>query len=301
MKHWTTFGVILLVAAIAVFMVQHDGVETRVSPAPILYFVADTEQELMRVPVTLTRLSDQEEIQIGNEMAEAATSRFSASDTPESQPVAAYVSSVGSKVAQHAQRILPYRFHYIPDDRFINAFALPGGHVFIGKGLLNLMRTEDELASVLGHELEHIDLRHCVERVQIQTQARQIPLGSVAMIPIELFEAGYRKQQELDADRAGTVLAVSAGYSPQGAIDMFQKFQQVQKAVEAPSEPNQRGAVELPIDLANVVVVQTLQEYFRSHPANSERIAQIERLIRMEHWPTNRPQKPLQIAMQKPD
>src|SRR5207244_13551377 len=50
-------------------------------------------------------------------------------------------------------------FHYIPDPNLINAFALPGGHVFIGRGMLDLMTTEDQLATVLGHEVEHIDLR----------------------------------------------------------------------------------------------------------------------------------------------
>lgn len=302
MKQRTALGVVLLMAAIAVVMVQHGGVTAEVSPAPILYFIADTEQELMRVPVTLTRMSDQQEIDIGNDMAEAAAHHFAAPDTPESQQIGAYVGSVGANVAAHAQRKLPYTFHYIPDDRFVNAFALPGGHVFFGKGLLNLMQTEDELASVLGHEVEHIDLRHCVERVQIETQARQLPLGSVAMIPIELLEAGYTKQQELDADRGGTIIAVSAGYAPEGAIRMFQKFQRLQEAVAArKSEPNQHGPLDLPIDLANIVVVQTLQQYFRSHPPNSERIAQIERLITAEHWPANQPQKPLQVTAQKPD
>ena len=72
------------------------------------------------------------------------------------------MSRVGAKLAHNAHRNLPYKFHYLPDDYLVNAFALPGGHIFIGKGLLNLMDTEDELASVLGHEVEHVDLGHAV-------------------------------------------------------------------------------------------------------------------------------------------
>ena len=59
-----------------------------------------------------------------------------ANDTPENREIAAYISEVGARVAEHAHRKLPYKFHYIPQEEFVNAFALPGGHVFIGKGLL---------------------------------------------------------------------------------------------------------------------------------------------------------------------
>ena len=64
---------------------------------------------------------------------------------------------VGSELATHAHRMLPYKFHYIPNPNFVNAFALPGGHVYVGAGLVSLMDSEDELAALIGHEIEHID------------------------------------------------------------------------------------------------------------------------------------------------
>jgi predicted Zn-dependent protease len=112
---------------------------------------------------------------------------------------------------------LPYRFHYVPERYFINAFAVPGGHVYVGEGLLALMDSEDELAAVIGHEIEHIDHYHCAERVQQQQALRKIPLGELVALPVEIFEAGYSKDQELEADREGTRLSVQAGYSPNGA------------------------------------------------------------------------------------
>lgn len=294
MKHWVGFGVIVSMAVIAVLTVQRGRLTAEVSPAPLLYLVADTEQELMRLPVTLTRISDQQEIAIGDDMARSAASQLRTPDSSEAHEITDYINRVGENVAQHAQRKLPYRFHYIPNDNFINAFALPGGHVFLGKGLLNLMKTEDELANVLGHEVEHIDLRHCVDRVQIEAQTRQLPLGALAQIPVHIFEAGYSKQQELEADRYGTTLAVAAGYSPQGAIQMFQMFQRLQYALEGNRrELEQHGAADLPIDIANVVILRSLQDYFRSHPPTAERIAQIERLTATEHWPKNQTQRPL--------
>jgi len=92
---------------------------------------------------------------------------------------------------------------------------LPGGHVFAGQGLLSLLKSEDALAAVLGHEVEHIDQKHCAERVQTEAHLRNLgPLGHLLGLPVAIFEAGYSKDQELRADRNGTVLAVKAGYSP---------------------------------------------------------------------------------------
>src|SRR5438309_10241930 len=106
----------------------------------------------------------------------------------------------------------------------VNAFALPGGHVFVGGGLLRFMDTEDQLAAVLGHEVEHIDHYHCAERVQVEARLRGIPLSGLIDLPIKFFQQGYTKEQELEADREGTTLAVMAGYSAEGAIRMFETF-----------------------------------------------------------------------------
>lgn len=292
------FGAVLVVAVAALTVSERRSVKAEVSPAPILYFVADTERELTRVPVSLTRISDAEEIKAGDEMARSYLESRHEESAPEYRTISAYVSRVGTRITQHAHRKLPYKFHYLPDDYMINAFALPGGHVFIGKGLLDLMDTEDELANVLGHEVEHVELGHCAERVQIETRLKKLPLGSVAELPIEIFQAGYSKQQELEADREGTKLAVAAGYSAQGAISMFERFQKLQEQWQTYARRGRRqpDVLELPATIANVTVLQTLEEYFRSHPPEQERIAQIEQLIASEHWPRDQKQQPLEVA-----
>ena len=298
MKHWIILAVILLMAAAALVVGERRRVDAEVSPAPILYFVADTERELTRVPVSLTRISDKEEIAIGDEMARNYLEASKKNDTPEQRTIADYVSQIGAKVTGHAHRKLPYKFHYLPDDYLVNAFALPGGHVFIGKGLLSLMDTEDELANVLGHEVEHVELGHCAERVQIEVRLKKLPMGDVANLPIEIFQAGYSKEQELEADREGTKLAVEAGYSAEGAIRMFKRFQKLEtewRRYEA-RRRQQPSVIELPAGIVNQVVLQTLEGYFRSHPPEQERIAQIERLIATEHWPKEQKQQPLQVG-----
>jgi len=214
------------------------------------------------------------------------------SDDPEQQRIQAYVTWVGTSVSAYAHRKLPYRFHYIPEPNMINAFSLPGGHVFIGGGMIALMRDEDELAAVLGHEVEHVDLRHCAERVQFEAQMRKLNLevvGQAVALPISLFKAGYSKELELEADREGTELAVQAGYSPEGAIRMFEAIEQkyrseTQRAANSPQEEAARVALE------------ALQGYFESHPPADERIAQIEQVAAARKWP-EREMRPLQPAV----
>ena len=298
MKRCLALAAILALAIAALIFSERRRVDAEVSPAPILYFVADTERELTRIPVTLTRMSNRQEIVIGNEMARRYLESNRADNTPEYREISAYVSEVGARVAGHAHRRLPYKFHYIPESYFVNAFALPGGHVFIGKGLLDLMDTEDELANILGHEIEHADLGHCAERVQIEDAIHKVPLGSVVQLPVEIFEAGYTKEQELEADREGAKLAEAAGYSAEGAISMFRKFQKLQDEMyRYRTQGSQRRTVlTLPIELGNVVVVQTLEGYFRSHPPEAERIAQMQRLMADEHWPADQKQQTLAVA-----
>jgi len=287
MKRWITFAGIVLLGTASVVVSERRKVDVPPSPAALLYLIADTEQELTRMPVSFTRMSDAEEISIGNQLARFYASSEQREDTPEVSIVQRYVTRVGEQVARDAHRKLPYRFHYLPSPYLINAFALPGGHVYVGGGLLELMDSEDELAAVLGHEIEHIDHYHCAERVQRQQALQKIPLGGLVSLPIEVFEAGYSKDQELEADREGTRLAVEAGYSPNGAVRLFETFGRLYQEYQ--------GKAKTPQDELSQVAQQTLEGYFRSHPLPSERTAQIQKLIASERW-TARPERDLAVA-----
>jgi predicted Zn-dependent protease len=289
MKRWIAFAIIVTLGIAVLVWSERHPVDVRVTPASLVYFIADSEWELSRLPMAASRLSDQEEIDIGNQMARknAWYLKEKSRLTPEEKVVSDYVDRVGATVAARAKRKLPYQFHYIPNMDFVNAFALPGGHVFIGAGLVSLMDSEDELAAVLGHEIEHIDHYHCAERVQTEQRLRRIPLGSLMVIPVSIFEAGYSKDQELEADREGTKLAVWAGYSPLGAQRMFETYDRLyQEYVRRAKSPEEE---------LSTVAIQTLQGYFRSHPLPSERIEQIHKLIADEHWDSKQ-ERDLQIA-----
>jgi predicted Zn-dependent protease len=185
---------------------------------------------------------------------------------------------------------LPYTFTVLPDHNMINAFSLPGGPVYISEGMLDLMMTEDELASVLAHEVEHIDHYHCVERVQVEAKLKDLNLdvlGALLQFPLDFWEAGYHKDEEFEADREGMYLAVQSGYSPYGAVDTFEHFAKLcdEYVIHAQS-PDQE---------LSELAIQSLNGYFRSHPLPSERLAQANRLIAHEHWETRKEQKPFRV------
>lgn len=287
MKRWLLVGALIVAAALALYYSERHKNANHVGPEAVLGAAAETQKEISHPVSQVVLLSDEEEIQIGNSMA-TGYARHSEWNEATDAPIEKYVNAVGRQVAAHAHRALDYKFHYIPSADFVNAFALPGGHIFIGKGLMAVMDTEDELASVLGHEVEHVDHYDCNERVAIEARLENLPLGELINLPIALFQAGYGKEQEMEADRDGTALAVMAGYSPSGAVRMFQTFarldrQYVQKAESPDQEMSQ-------------MAIQTLEGYFRSHPLPEEREQQIESLIASEKWP-QRKEKPLKFHL----
>jgi predicted Zn-dependent protease len=256
---------VLLVAAIA--GAQRRKVDAPASAQSILYLIADGERELTRLPAKFTVMSDNAEISAGDAIA----SQFEAVDpnpSSDDREIQRYVESVGRRVASRTERKLPYRFHYIADRDFINAFALPGGHVFIGAGLIERMDTEDELAAVLAHELEHIDHRHCAERYQLQNALDE---GSPLAIPVAVFEAGYSKSEELEADREGLLLAARAGYSPNGTLQILRTLDRLSHDITVADRTPQGELTR--------VATEILNGYFASHPPTSERIAQAQSLI----------------------
>lgn len=290
MKRWVILIALIGIGVFVLVLNEKRQAGGEVGPRSMLDFVADTLREFAHVPAAAMPLSDREEIYVGDELARRyeAKSPWMAGKMAEESRIEACVQLVGLRVAGRAERKLPYRFHYLPDKNFVNAFALPGGHVFIGLGLLRLMKTEDELANVLGHEVEHIDRRHCAERVQLEMRVRKLPMGGLIALPIEFFEAGYSKAQELEADRQGTTLAVWAGYSPLGAIRMFETYRKLQRDYSSPART--------PGEELSQLARQSLEGYFRSHPLVNERLDQIRTMITDNHWEKLTNERPLEVG-----
>jgi predicted Zn-dependent protease len=281
--------VVIAIAAGGMYYNHKRKTEVEAGPQALTNWAADLGRETSRVPMKVTRLSDAEEIRIGNDMAQQLQNRHTQYQySPTDLAFEQYLNAVGMQIAQRSKRKLTYHFYFIPEDSFFNAYALPGGHVVVGKGLARTMDSEDELAAVLAHEIEHVDRFHCVDRVQVEARVRHIPFGGLVEFPIALMQAGYSKEQELEADREGTFLMVRSGYTAQGAVRLFETFEKL--------DARQGRRASNPVDESARVAVGSISDYFRSHPLPSERKRQVQDLIIHERWPLKQ-EKPLRLTL----
>jgi len=266
-------------------------VTTEITPRPLLYLVADTEREAERIPLALTRVSDREENQIGQELARSYGLMPAVHKEADAQRIAAYVQEVGKRLTVNVKRKeIQYRFFYKDEPGFVNAGALPGGQIVIGRGLLELLVSEDELAAILGHEIAHVDERHAIERLQYEVQSRKIGMRGLyrlGQIGVVLFQMGYTKEKEDEADRVGLGLTVRAGYSPVGAVEVMKRFDRL--------FGGQARTATSPVEELTGMPMKSLREYFRSHPPARERIATLEKEIQARSYSAAQALKPLGV------
>jgi predicted Zn-dependent protease len=144
------------------------------------------------------------------------------------------IDRVGNSLVQHSvAKNTPYRyeFHLLRDPNTINAFALPGGQVFITYGLFKLLSTEDELAGVLGHEIGHVVGRHSAERMAKQNLTQGL-LSGVAMgggqgaaqsaaAIANMINMKYGRQDELESDDLGVKFMLDSGFKPEDMIGVM--------------------------------------------------------------------------------
>ncbi len=148
-----------------------------------------------------------------------------------------------------------------------NAFALPGGFVFVSRSIVDLCEGQDELAFVLGHEMGHIISGHAIERIVTNSAVsaasrtsavRGLLGGWLRRVGVQFLETAYSRDRELEADRLGVRLARAAGYDPEGAIRLLGRLGEIKA-----------GAGE-----------GGLGEYFSTHPTFDLRMASIRRFLR---------------------
>jgi len=155
-------------------------------------------------------MSEAQELELGQKAAAEVAAEMTL--MPENDPLVLYVNKVGQRVAAVSDRPeLFYRFHVV-DDTTINAFALPGGYIYIYRGLLIHMNSEAELAAVLAHEVGHVTARHAVQQYtkaklyQIGAMAASIfvpgvsQMGQISDLIANAVISGYGRQAELQAD-----------------------------------------------------------------------------------------------------
>lgn len=169
-----------------------------------------------------------------------------------------YINVIGQKLAQHSE-YKEFTYHFtILDTPTLNAFALPGGFIYITRGLLALIDNEAELAGVLSHEIGHVTARHAAERLGRGTLigigssvlgavvgSQQI--GKLAAQGGQLYLKGFSRDQEYEADLLGLRYLLKAGYHPQGSVDLLHSLNSYTKLdlEQRGLDPNQNQAGSL--------------------------------------------------------
>jgi predicted Zn-dependent protease len=192
-------------------------------------------------------MSEEQELQIGQEQ-DVQTRREMGVYADDS--LQQYVTSVGQRLAQVSERPnLPWHFTVV-DVPAVNAFALPGGYIYITRGILPFLQDESQLACVLGHEIGHVTARHAAEQYSRATGAQLgLILGSV-FVPggAELAQAGgsglgllflkYGRDDEAQADQLGVRYAARAGWDPDGMPQMLMTLGRIEEASDNKGVPN---------------------------------------------------------------
>lgn len=219
-------------------------------------------------------IGTQEEVAIGGRVARQIERRFRLSDDPIQIE---RVRKIGDRIASVSdRRELRYHFNVIKN-KDINALSTPGGYVYVNTGLLN-KANDDELATVISHEVGHIATKHAVKAMQADMTysliaglifskggSKEIQRG--ANIAMNLIMLGYSREDEFEADRLAVRYSYRAGFDPNGMITFLEKLQQEEK-----ERPWDKGFV-----------------YLRSHPLYSDRIAKARAEIAFLKYVTTQP------------
>src|SRR6185312_12163717 len=227
-----------------------------------------------RNPVTgkneLSLVSESQEIEMGKQSAQEVQQSIGYYNDPAVQQ---YVSSIGMKMAKASERPnLPWEFHVV-NDASVNAFALPGGFIFVTRGLMTSINDEAELATVVGHEIGHVTNRHSVQQIS-KAQVAQLGLGVGSILSSDIAKYGqlasaglsvlflkYSRDAENQADKAGFRYALNQNYDVREMTKVFETLDRISQA---------GGGGKLP-------------EWLSTHPAPENRIQHIENMLDTLH------------------
>lgn len=218
-------------------------------------------------------MSEQQEIQMGAQAHKDVMQEYGLVENPELQ---AYVTRVGKGLAAKSHRPnLDWHFTVV-DSPEVNAFALPGGYIYITRGIMSYLNSEAELAGVLGHEIGHVTARHGVRQQSAATAAGLGAILGSILVPgmdnqagatllqqlSQSLVAGYGRDHELESDRLGAEYLAKTAYNPQAMVEVIgvlknQELYDIELAKKEGREPRRYHGV------------------FDTHPSNDTRLKQV--------------------------
>lgn len=238
----------------------------------LLYF-ARSERNAITGETQQVALSQDQEIALGLQAAPEMANMFGGLlQDPAAQQ---FVDDTCTRLISNSaagQADWPFECHLLADGETINAFALPGGQIFLTAGLFNALQTEGQLAGVLAHEIGHVVARHSAEQLAEQQLAQGISgaaviaatdpdspnsgaaAGQVSALVANLVTLKFGRDDELQSDQLGVQFMADAGYDPRAMIDLMQVLAESSTSAEPP-------------------------EFFSTHPNPDNRIARIEEAI----------------------
>lgn len=236
-----------------------------------------------------TLLSTKQEVELGEKAAQEIAQSIGL--VPDAD-LTDYVQAIGNRLAKESPRTdVAYTFHVV-EMAEPTAFALPGGYIYVSRGILLLLNSEEELAGVLGHEIGHVAARHGVRRMTLAAPfalAGAIMGGAAGIISPRLGRALsavprligsalvhlYSREQENDADEIGVKLTAKAGWNPGGLMIALRQLERGQELLAG--APRKAG-------------------FFDSHPKTPDRVARMEQLTQDTPWTVQPPVAPSRDA-----
>ena len=226
---------------------------------------------LLALPLLAGCISEEREKALGDQIAANINARV---PLVQDAPLTLYINELGRMIARHSERPdLQYRF-YIVDTGGINAFALPGGHIYINRGLIERTRNVSELAGVLAHEIGHVAARHGAENLQrhmrtssMSSLLYQIILGREPLIDQQalqlgthLWAAAHSRADEAEADRLAVGYLIDTGVDPRGMLTLFTTLLEEEQQLPTGSAAGQ---------------------WFSTHPNTEQRLAETRQRIQV--------------------
>lgn len=189
--------------------------------------------------IEMPMVTDEQEIEIGREIDKKVREEYNVDDSSEEQK---HIEQIGRTLIGFSDRPnLPYHFTILETNE-INAFAAPGGYIYVSRGMVDFIQSDDELAGVLAHEISHIGRRHSAKQIeaitaaqlvaeQIKEQNEQLARIYEEEITViatkavaQILLTGWGREQELEADQYAVIYMTKAGYPPQALIDLFERM-----------------------------------------------------------------------------